>query len=51
MAIMHRVEEIGSVLHDQLNSDIQSYVTVSLAINVFTGIGSTAQLLIFLPCS
>ena len=43
------VEEIGSDINDQLKSDREKYVTVSLALDEYTtNIGSTAQLLIFI---
>jgi len=48
MTITRRVEEIGNDLHDQLQSDVQKFVSVSLALDESTNIGSTAQLLIFL---
>ena len=48
MVITCRVEEIGSDIKDQLNSGIQKYLSVSLALDEFKDIGSTAQLLIFL---
>ena len=47
MTITWRVEETGSVNKDQPNSGIQKYIPVSLALDKSTGIGSTAQLLIF----
>ena len=48
MTITRRVEEIGSDINDQLKSDIEKYVSVSLALDESTDIGSTAQLLIFI---
>ena len=48
MTITRRVEEISSDINDQLNSDIEKYVSVSLALDESTDIGSTAQLLIFI---
>ena len=48
MTITHREEEIGSDIKNQLNSAIQKYVPVSLALNESTNIGSTAQLLVFI---
>ena len=48
MVITCRVEEIGSDIKDQLNSGIQKYLSVSLALDEFKDIGSTAQLLIFM---
>ena len=48
MTITRRVERINSYIYDQLNSDIEKYVTVSLALDESTDIGSTAQLLIFI---
>ena len=48
MTITRRVEEISSDINDQLNSDIEKYVCVSLALDESTNIGSTAQLLIFI---
>ena len=44
MTIKRRVEGIGSDIKDQLNSGIQKYVSVSLTLDEFTDIGSTAQL-------
>ena len=41
---MRREEEIGSDIKNQLNSSIQDYVFVSLALDESTDIGSTAQL-------
>ena len=43
-----RVEEIGSDIDDQFDNDIKKYVSVSLALDESTDIGSTAQLLIFI---
>jgi len=48
MTITRRVEEIGNDLHDQLQSDVQKFVSVSLALDESTDIDSTTQLLIFL---
>ena len=48
MPITSRVEDIGSDINDQLKSDIEKYVSVSLALDESTDIGSTAQLLIFI---
>ena len=48
MTITHREEEIGSDIKNQLNSAIQKYVPVSLALDESTHIGSTAQLLVFI---
>ena len=48
MTITRRVEEIGDDLHDQLQSNVQKYVSVSLALDESTDRVSTAQLLIFL---
>jgi len=48
MTITRRVEEIGDDLHDQLQSNVQKYVSVSLALDESTDLVSTAQLLIFL---
>jgi len=47
MTITRRVEEIGDDLHDQLQSNAQKFVSVSLALDESTDIVSTAQLLIF----
>ena len=48
MTITCRGEEISSDINDQLiNSDIEKYVSVSLALDESTDIGSTARLLIF----
>ena len=48
MTITRRVEEIGTDIKEQLNSDIEKYVSVSLALDESTDIGSTAQLLVFI---
>ena len=48
MTISLRVEEISSDINDQLKSDMEKYVSMSLALNESTDIGSTAQLLIFI---
>jgi len=48
MTITRRVEEIGNDLHDQLQNDVQKFVSASLALDESMDIGSTAQLLIFL---
>ena len=48
MTITRRVEEIGSDINDQLKSDKEKYVSVLLALDESTDIGSTAQLLIFI---
>ena len=48
MTITRRVEEIGTDIIEQLNSDIEKYVSVSLALDESTDIGSTAQLLVFI---
>ena len=48
MTITRRVEKIGYDLHDQLKSNAQKYVSVSLALDESTDIVSTVQLLIFL---
>ena len=48
VTITHREEEIGSDIKNQLNSAIQKYVPVSLALDESTNIGSTAQLLVFI---
>jgi len=48
MTITRRVEEIGDDLHDQLQSNAQKFISVSLALDGYTDLGSTAQLLIFL---
>ena len=45
---MRREEEIGSDIKNQLNSSIQNYVFVSLALDEFTDIGSTAQFPVFI---
>ena len=42
MSITRRVEEIGSDINDQLNSDIEKYVAVLLVLDESTDIGSTA---------
>jgi len=43
-----RAEKIGNDLPDQLQSNAQKYVSVSLALDESADIVSTAQLLIFL---
>ena len=43
-----RVEEIGSDINNQLKNDVEKYVSVSLALDESTNIGSIAQLLIFI---
>jgi len=48
MTITRRVEKIGYDLHDQLQSNAQKYVSVSLALDESENIVSTVQLLIFL---
>ena len=48
MTITRSIEEIDSDINDQLKSDIEKYVSVLLALNEFTDISSTAQLLIFI---
>ena len=48
MTITRRVEETNSDINDQLNSDIEKYVSVSLALDESMDVGSTAQLLIFI---
>ena len=48
MIITRREEEIHSNIKNQLNSDIQKYVRVSLALDESTHINSTAQLLVFI---
>ena len=48
VTITHREEEIGSDIKNQLNSAIQKYVSVSLSLDEYTHIGSTAQLLVFI---
>ena len=48
MTITRRVEEIGTDIKEQLNSDVEKYVSVSLALDESTDIGSTAQLLVFI---
>ena len=42
------MEEISSDINDQLDNGIEKYVSVSLALDESTDIGSTAQLLIFI---
>ena len=46
MTITRRVEKIGSDINDQFKSNIEKYVSVSLALDESTDISSTAQLLI-----
>ena len=48
MTMSRRVEEIAGDINDQLDNDIEKYVSVSLALDESTDIGSTAQLLIFI---
>ena len=48
MTITHRVEEIGTDIKDQLNTDIEKYISALLALDESTDIGSTAQLLVFI---
>ena len=44
----HRVKEIGSNIIAQLNSDIEKYISASLALDESKDIGSKAQLLTFI---
>ena len=48
ITITRRVEEIGSDINDQLNSVIEKYVSVSLALDESTDIVAAAQLLTFI---
>ena len=48
MTNTRRVEEISRDINDQLNSDIEKYVSVSLALDESKDIGSTAQVIIFI---